>query len=295
MRVVILTHNEQRHFYFANRIIEETNSVVGVFSGGKHVRRRSLSSLERLKRLGRLANLRNALLNRLYAADGRRFFEEKRETEARYFLSESERFFTRHANLLIAEVSSEHGSINDEFFQREIQKLRPDVIVVMGTCIIKPPLISIAPLMLNLHTGLSPYYRGGYTNLWPFIFGEHGMFGVTVHIMSSGIDSGDIVCTARPDIEPSDTFASINCKCIILGTALMIRALSMAAHGRLRAIPQWCHGKLFYNRDFNNRIAHRYFHERERFLLRYCHLQAANCLPKDIKLVDPYESDNLAD
>ena len=37
MRIIILTHDEDRHFYFCNQVIKYTNNVVGVFTGGKNI------------------------------------------------------------------------------------------------------------------------------------------------------------------------------------------------------------------------------------------------------------------
>ena len=40
------------------------------------------------------------------------------------------------------------------------KKINPDIIVVMGTSLIKEEIIKIPQLgILNMHTGLSPYYR----------------------------------------------------------------------------------------------------------------------------------------
>ena len=36
MRIIILTHDNDRHFYFCNEIIKNTNQVVGVITGAKN-------------------------------------------------------------------------------------------------------------------------------------------------------------------------------------------------------------------------------------------------------------------
>ena len=110
-----------------------------------------------------------------------------------------------------------------------------------------------------MHTGLSPYYRGGNTNFWPFIYREFDCFGVTIHKLSTGIDSGDIVYNRQVLTEEEDTYSSINCKAIILGTELMINAIKSIENNQIKAIKQWERGKLFNNRDFNNFYVKRYF------------------------------------
>ena len=45
---------------------------------------------------------------------------------------------------------------------------------------------------LNVHLGLSPYYRGSGTNVWPLINTEPDMVGATLCI-DAGIDNGEII------------------------------------------------------------------------------------------------------
>ena len=148
----------------------------------------------------------------------------------------------------------------------------------MGSCLISSEIIGIAKYVLNLHTGLSPYYRGGYTNLWPILHNDFGYFGVTVHVMSSGIDSGNIVHTARPTITPDDTYGSVNSKAIVIGTDLMISTINDLQNSSLIAEKQWTLGKLFHNYHFNNFYAYKYFSVRNKYFSEYCRLGQENKL-----------------
>jgi len=59
MKVVILTHSYDRHYFFCNRVIEKTN-VVGVITGGKPVNRSCPETMRRkLRRSEILYTLRN--------------------------------------------------------------------------------------------------------------------------------------------------------------------------------------------------------------------------------------------
>jgi methionyl-tRNA formyltransferase len=194
-------------------------------------------------------------------------------------LAVSDRFECSHKELRIAHVDDSHRSLNAPFFVQTIASYRPDTIVVMGTCLVGKQIIAAAPLVLNLHTGLSPYYRGGYTNLFPFIEDDYGYFGVTVHKMSPGIDSGDIVASARPDILPDDTYSSINARCIISGTSLMVKAVRYAERKPLPAVRQWEMGKVFHARHFNNYVAYKYLKKRIEFVRQYIELQSQGRLP----------------
>ncbi|MBU0508205.1 formyl transferase [bacterium] len=285
MRIVILTHNSDRHFYFVNRIVEETGMVVGIVTGAKRSVKKNGGLSGILKDKNLKSRLRNAALNRIFRGCNRQLQAEKAAAESEAFGGSKERFLERHRDLVLAEVGAPYPSVNDPHYVEIIRRARPDAIVIMGTCLVRKKIIESAPHVINIHTGLSPYYRGGMTNLWPIVLGEYGYFGVTIHRISLGIDSGDIIYTARPEIRPDDTYGTINSRCIQLGTDLMIQAIRRLAAGEMRAMPQWTKGKLFFDRDMNGWIACRYLRNRRRFLEEYCRRQTAGELD-DVRLVN---------
>ena len=132
-----------------------------------------------------------------------------------------------------------------------IKALKPDVIAVFGTRLIRDSVLSLAKYgVLNLHTGLSPFYRGGQCTFWCLYEKDPGHVGVTVHHLSGKIDGGDIVYTAVPDLTAEDTVRSIECKLVKLGTRDMIRAIRELAEGKAPRIPQKEKGKLFLSKMY---------------------------------------------
>lgn len=102
-----------------------------------------------------------------------------------------------------------------------LDRIGPDVVAVYGTLIIGRKLISACRHILNIHTGLSPYYRGSDTIFWPIYNGEPERIGVTVHRLEAGVDSGSILATARPKIECDDSEDTLFAKCVELGANLL--------------------------------------------------------------------------
>jgi phosphoribosylglycinamide formyltransferase-1 len=99
------------------------------------------------------------------------------------------------------------GAINDSEIVQEIIDLSPDLIISFGCSIIKAPLIeAFLGLFINIHLGLSPYYRGSGTNFWPFVNEEPEYCGVTFMNIDTGIDTGKVIHQIRPDIYTFDTF-----------------------------------------------------------------------------------------
>ncbi len=281
MRIVVLTDQADRHYFFANRIIQETEQVVGVITGAKMVVKETTMQARIKRALGRkifFTSLKNVMLQRVFGQYERILFGEKAAAEEAAFHGQKELFEKEHAHLRLAHVEKTHKSVNDSHYVELVRAAKPDVIVVMGTCLIGKDLMSIAPLMLNIHTGLSPYYRGGYTNMWPIIENEYGYFGVTVHKMSLGIDSGDIVYTERLSVTEDDTYGTINCRAIDTGITLMVKALKHAEAQTLQATPQWTGGRLYYNHDFNDWVARTYVKKHQAFLAEHVRREAAQTL-----------------
>src|SRR5262249_23121068 len=130
-----------------------------------------------------------------------------------------------------------------------VSAARPDVIVVNGTNLLRGPMLDVGRScrfgVLNIHTGLSPYTRGGNCNLHAILYRQIQCIGVTVHFIDAGIDSGDIVLTGRPRVEPGDTFEALEAKTFRLGEELLLAALEDLRAGTARRVPQWTPGRLF--------------------------------------------------
>lgn len=100
-------------------------------------------------------------------------------------------------------------SVNSEEARAALRELNPEVVVISATRIVsKATLGCIEAPFINLHTGITPYYRGVHGGYWALHQGEPERFGVTVHLVDAGIDTGAIL--AQRVIEPSrdDNFAT---------------------------------------------------------------------------------------
>jgi methionyl-tRNA formyltransferase len=93
--------------------------------------------------------------------------------------------------------------INNHLAKSFTDNIQPDLILVSGTALIKEPLIStLASIgIINLHTGLSPYVKGGpnCTN-WCIANNTFHFVGNTIMWLNAGIDTGNIITTEQVDI-----------------------------------------------------------------------------------------------
>ncbi|WP_406236251.1 methionyl-tRNA formyltransferase [Nocardia sp. NBC_01009] len=110
-----------------------------------------------------------------------------------------------------------------------VKRAEPDVIVVNSWYTWMPAeLYNLPPHgTLNLHDSLLPKFTGFSPVLWALISGE-SEFGLTVHRMDEGLDTGDILVQRSLPIGPADT-----------GTELVLRGMEMipgAVHEALAAL-----------------------------------------------------------
>jgi methionyl-tRNA formyltransferase len=89
----------------------------------------------------------------------------------------------------------------------------------------------------NLHPGPLPRYAGLNALGWALYRGESS-YGVTVHWMEPGIDTGDIAYQELFPIEPSDTALTLAGKCVRRGIPLLQQLLTAAGTSAVPRIPQ---------------------------------------------------------
>lgn len=100
------------------------------------------------------------------------------------------------------------GDIN--LFRRDDlrEALDSDIFLVFGASWIRGWLAEelVARGAINIHMGLSPYYRGSSCNFWALYDGKPEYVGATVHLLSEGLDSGPILFHTRPQYSGQDPF-----------------------------------------------------------------------------------------
>lgn len=82
---------------------------------------------------------------------------------------------------------------NDKIMRKTIEKTVPDLIISYNyKYIIKEEILDLLPeRVINLHISFLPFNRGANPNIWSFI--ENTPKGVTIHLVDTGIDTGDIL------------------------------------------------------------------------------------------------------
>ncbi len=165
-------------------------------------------------------------------------------------------WFAEHATLRLApdaaQVTVGPAGCNDEAAIRAMRALAPDVLVVFGTGILKPHLIeAFEGRLINIHLGLSPYYRGAGTNFWPLVNREPEYVGATIHYLDAGIDTGPIIAHVRPEIRVEDGPHDLGNRTIVAAADAVVAVVRAHVAGRITATPQTGGGRLYQRKDFN--------------------------------------------
>jgi hypothetical protein len=144
------------------------------------------------------------------------------------------------------------AAINEERTASFLRQVAADIGLVNGTQLLRQPVLALIPSLrhglINLHTGLSPYSRGANCNLYMLMEGQPELVGVTVHHIDPGIDSGDIILSARVPMQADDDFETIDVRSFHVGIELMLEAVRRLEAGTAPRVPQWEQGKLFLRR-----------------------------------------------
>ena len=124
------------------------------------------------------------------------------------------------------------GDINSGAVIDRLKTESPDLILDHGTSIVGKEILEIPEMALNLHWGLSPYYRGTHCTEWALINWDPYNIGVTIHKLHRVIDGGDVLAQARAAITSNDSINAINMQLSKLGTDLVIQAVDALKAGK---------------------------------------------------------------
>lgn len=128
-------------------------------------------------------------------------------------------------------------NVNSADFIAQIQAYECELLVSMSfNQIFKQELLSRYPI-INCHAGKLPFYRGRNILNWALINDEKE-FGISVHFVDSGIDTGDIIIQKSYAINDSDDYSSLLKVAYKECAILLYESLNLFLNDEIRAIKQ---------------------------------------------------------
>jgi len=126
----------------------------------------------------------------------------------------------------------------DVFYQTIIEH-HPDLLIVVAFGHILPKRILEIPVFgaINVHASLLPKYRGPAPIQWAIINGEQET-GVTTMLMDSGLDTGEILLSAKTPVQSDDTAGTLHDRLADQGGKLLRETIAALEAGSLTPTPQ---------------------------------------------------------
>ena len=233
LRIMILCGRSARHLHVANALCEAGEAVAIVQeTGGEWKLKKTLKKL-------RPDNLFRKAWR--WLRDRRRYTGNP---EAKFFFPQGA------ARLDRPELVREVPHINHPDVVKLARELKPDLICVFGTSLIRGDLLNEGRLgIINLHGGLSPEYRGADCTFWALYNGEPEKIGCTLHYIDAGIDTGRLIAHISPEVREGDGELELFWRAVQDGAVVYAEAVARLAKGERLGLAQSGKGRLYQVRD----------------------------------------------
>ncbi|MDY3547628.1 formyl transferase [Riemerella anatipestifer] len=196
MKIVILSGKGESTLYIYNGIKDDVNIENVIITDS--ISRKDLLK-RRLKKLGYITVI-NQLIFQLVIVSLLSFFSRKKYNKLKFNLGLDD-------TPIFNEKIIYTGKVNSNETIQTLKKLNPDLVLVNGTSIISNKVLnSIPAVFINTHVGITPQYRGVHGGYWALYNDDKDNFGVTIHIVDKGIDTGDILYQASTTPNGNDNF-----------------------------------------------------------------------------------------
>jgi methionyl-tRNA formyltransferase len=129
------------------------------------------------------------------------------------------------------------SSVNDNRAFEILRDMAPKVVIVSQTRILSPRILHCIPaIFVNIHTGITPQYRGHHGAYWALVNDDAATCGVTIHVVDAGVDTGPVVAQACISPSSADSYFTYHWLQLAAALPLLIRTVQAALAGRLVTI-----------------------------------------------------------
>ena len=234
LSVIILCGQSPRHLYFANQLCKACKPLAIIQEGGHDAPLKKTLEL-----LLNPAKLRRKAWR--WLRDRKRYSGNK---EASFFFADKPPRLERN------DIRAEVPHINHRDAIKIIDTLRPDLIAVFGTSLLKGELLEKGRLgIINLHGGLSPEYRGADCTFWALYNQEPEKIGCTLHYINAGIDTGKMIAHVSPEIKENDNELTLFWRAVRDSTEAFAELLERMEKGEIFGEIQTHKGSLYQVKD----------------------------------------------
>ncbi len=180
MRVTLFTSNKIRHNYLINLLSEVSDELYVIQECG---------------------TIFPGLVPGHYEASlvMEKYFENVNNAQSKFFGNSYINNFKKNIKILTMLA----GDLNNCNMELLSDFLKSDVYIVFGSSYIKGELADylVQKKTINIHMGISPYYRGTDCNFWALYDNNPHLVGSTIHLLTKGLDNGPILYHAMSNLK----------------------------------------------------------------------------------------------
>ena len=183
MKVTVFTGNQRRHFGLVNQLALFSDEVHAVIEVATSTRENLMDTIDGHSSISK-------------------YMSYVRDSERKYFPD------SEVLSSAIRKTECAAGALSKLLPSELEAALNADMFIVFGSSFIKGWLCDylVEKSAINLHLGLSPYYRGSACNFWAVNDKNPNFVGATWHLLSRGLDSGPILIHSVPTHERENVF-----------------------------------------------------------------------------------------
>ena len=180
MKITLFTSNKNRHNYLINLLSEVSDQLYVIQESG---------------------TIFPGIVSGHYQVSPimKKYFENVNNAQSKLFGNSYVN--NKKKNIKILPMLS--GDLNQCSMNLLSDFLKSDVYVVFGSSYIKGELVDflVKQKAINIHAGVSPYYRGTDCNFWALYDDNTHLVGTTIHLLSKGLDSGSMLYHAMSNLK----------------------------------------------------------------------------------------------
>ena len=183
MRITVFTSNQPRHLSYVAKLAEVAETVTAVLEC-------TTIAPGRVTDFYAKSDVMQTYFSKVIAAERRAFGPAS------------------FSPLNVRTMAVRMGDVNLLSREELSPALEYDVYLVFGSSFLKGWLVEelIARNAVNIHMGMSPFYRGTACNFWALYDEKPEYVGATVHLLSKGLDNGPALFHVRPDYHGQEVF-----------------------------------------------------------------------------------------
>lgn len=129
-------------------------------------------------------------------------------------------------------------NLNDPETLARIRVLKPKAVFVASTGMLRKPLLeACACPVVNYHSGVNPAYRGINGGYFALANGKPEHFGVTLHLVDLGVDTGPILATNQIPVAANDNMQTYMTLMAAKSQDLVVQTMARVLAGEAKPLP----------------------------------------------------------